>query len=87
MSNDYRTRADLKTSAGQRSSGITRTESELAGRTGIFAEASGTVLSSGTLDERTGTFDASFSGPVTTSPEPAGFALAGGMDLAQFSTA
>jgi hypothetical protein len=40
------------------------------GGTGVFANDSGTLLSSGTLNENTGAFSASFSGSVANVPEP-----------------
>jgi hypothetical protein len=43
--------------------------------TGTFTHASGTILRSGTLNESTGEFDASFSGAVSTAPEPAALCL------------
>jgi hypothetical protein len=47
----------------------------VAGGTGAFSDASGTVSSSGTLNERTGAFSASLSGSVTTAPERAAIFL------------
>jgi hypothetical protein len=47
----------------------------VTGGTGSFSNVSGTLLSLGTLDESTGAFSASFSGSVTTVPEPSGFGV------------
>jgi hypothetical protein len=48
-----------------------RSQLLVAGGTGVFADASGTVSSSRALNENTGAFSASLSGSVTTAPEPA----------------
>jgi len=42
----------------------------VSGGTGAFTGDSGTLLSSGTLDETTGAFNAQFTGSVNTAPEP-----------------
>jgi len=47
----------------------------VAGGTGVFASASGTLQSSGSLNESTGAFNAQFSGSVSTVPEPSAISL------------
>lgn len=47
----------------------------VTGGTGVFATDSGTLQSSGTLDENTGAFNAQFSGSVSTVPEPSAISL------------
>jgi hypothetical protein len=55
--------------------GVTTT-SEVGDRgTGLFANDSGTLLSTGALKENTGAFSASFSGSVTPVPEPSSIFL------------
>jgi hypothetical protein len=49
----------------------------VTGGTGLFSNFSGTLFSSGTLNENTGAFSASFSGSVATVPEPFDFGLIG----------
>lgn len=47
----------------------------VTGGTGLFANGSGTLFSTGALNENTGAFSASFSGSVTTVPEPSAIFL------------
>jgi len=47
----------------------------VTGGTGLFANDSGTLFSVGALNENTGAFSASFSGSVTTVPEPSAIFL------------
>ena len=49
----------------------------VAGGTGVFASASGTLQSSGSLNESTGAFNAQFSGSVSTVPELSAISLVG----------
>jgi hypothetical protein len=49
----------------------------VTGGTGIFDNASGTLLSSGSLNENTGAFQASFSGSAGAVPEPSSISLIG----------
>ena len=47
----------------------------VTGGTGLFANDSGTLLSTGALNENTGAFSASFSGSVAAVPEPSAIFL------------
>ena len=49
----------------------------VTGGSGTLAGASGMLLSTGTLDETTGAFNATFAGTLSTVPEPSGAALIG----------
>jgi hypothetical protein len=50
---------------------------QVTGGTGLFADDSGTLVSSGALNEITGAFSATFSGSVAPAPEPSSLCLIG----------